>query len=166
MTRESYIRMTEKTRRVCAHLPGGAAFLRVPTYLCALVYLLALGQLALAGDARFLRALLVPAVCFGVVTVLRPLIGKQRPYDRYGAEPVGSYRPGKGKSMPSRHTASAAAIAFTVIYAFPGWPVAAAMLALSALIASLRVLSGQHDVSDVLAALALSGAISAIGYLL
>ena len=158
MTRESYIRMTEKTRRVCAHLPGGAAFLRVPTYLCALVYLLALGQLALAGDARFLRALLVPAVCFGVVTVLRPLIGKQRP--------VGSYRPGKGKSMPSRHTASAAAIAFAVIYAFPGWPIAAAMLALSALIASLRVLSGQHDVSDVLAALALSGVISAIGYLL
>ena len=166
MTREGYIRMTEATRRVCAHLPGGAAFLRAPTYLCALVYLLGLGHLALAGDARLLRVLLVPAVCFGTVTLLRPLIGKQRPYDRYGAPPVGSYRPGKGKSMPSRHTASAAAIAFAAMYAFPCWPVAAAMLTLSALIASLRVLSGQHDVSDVLVALALSGAISAVGYLL
>lgn len=166
MTRENYIRMTEGTRRVCAHLPGGAAFLRAPTCLCALAYLAALLALALERDARFVRALLVPAVCFGMVTGLRPLIGKQRPYDRYGAPPVGSYRPGKGKSMPSRHTASAAAIACAVVYAFPGWPVAAAMLALSALIAALRVLSGQHDVSDVLAALALSGAISAVGYLL
>ena len=61
---------------------------------------------------------------------------------------------------------SAAAIACAVVYSFPGGPVAAAMLALSALIAALRVLSGQHDVSDVLAALALSGAISAVGYLL
>ena len=166
MTRETYVRMTENTRRVCAHLPGGAAFLRAPTYLCALVYLLALGHLALAGDARFLRALLVPAVCFGAVTVLRPLIGKQRPYDRYGAEPVGSYRPGKGKSMPSRHTASAAAIAFAVIYAFPTPPVAAGMLALCAVIAALRVLSGQHYATDVLAALLLSGALSAVGYLI
>ena len=40
----------------------------------------------------------------------------------------------------------------------------AAMLLLCAVIAALRVLSGQHYISDVLAALALSGVISAIGY--
>ena len=166
MTREKYIRMTEGTRRICERLPGGAAALRAPTYLCALAYLLSLLMLAAGRDARFLRALLVPAVCFAAVTVLRPLIGKQRPYDRFGVPPVGRYRPGKGKSMPSRHTASAAAIACTVVYAFPRWPVALAMLVLSAIVASLRVLSGQHDVSDVLAALALSLAISAAGYMI
>ena len=37
---------------------------------------------------------------------------------------------------------------------------------LSAVIGSLRVLSGQHDLSDVLAALALSLALSLAGYLL
>ena len=142
------------------------AFLRVPTYLCALVYLLALGQLALAGDARFLRALLVPAVCFLTVTALRPAINRERPYDRFKAQPVGRYRRGKGKSMPSRHTASAAAIAFAVIYIFPTAPVAAGMLALCAVIAALRVLSGQHFATDVLAALLLSGVMSAVGYLL
>ena len=68
--------------------------------------------------------------------------------------------------MPSRHTASAAAIAFAVIYIFPTAPVAAGMLALCAVIAALRVLSGQHFATDVLAALLLSGVMSAVGYLL
>lgn len=38
------------------------------------------------------------------------------------------------------------------------------MALLSAVIGSLRVLSGQHDISDVLAALALSLVISLVGY--
>ena len=166
MNRDQYVRMTSRVRRMTDTLPGGPRWLSAPTYLCAALYLGTLIHLMLTRDARLIRALLVPAVCFLTVTALRPAINRERPYDRFKAQPVGRYRRGKGKSMPSRHTASAAAIAFAAIYAFPGWPVAAAMLALSALIASLRVLSGQHDVSDVLAALALSGAISAIGYLL
>ena len=68
--------------------------------------------------------------------------------------------------MPSRHAASAAAIAFAVVYVFPQPFVIAAMLALCALIAALRVLCGQHYPSDVLAALAISAALSAVGYLL
>ena len=40
------------------------------------------------------------------------------------------------------------------------------MALLSAVIGSRRVLSGQHDLSDVLAALALSLALSLAGYLL
>ena len=108
----------------------------------------------------------MPAVCFGVCTVLRPIIGRQRPYDRFDAEPVGSFVRGKGKSMPSRHTASAAAIALAVIYACPSPVLAAGMLLLCTLIASLRVLGGQHYPGDVLAALTLSSILSLIGYIL
>ena len=111
MTRERYIRMTETTRRAVSRLPGGTKALRAPTLLCAAIYCASLLYLMFTGDRRIIRAVIVPAVCFAVVTVLRPLIGKQRPYDRYGVPPVGAYKPGKGKSMPSRHTASAAAIA-------------------------------------------------------
>ena len=68
--------------------------------------------------------------------------------------------------MPSRHTASAAAIAIAVCYIFPLPAVAAAMAALTLLIAALRVLCGQHYPLDVFAAVALSGAISAIGYMI
>ena len=165
MTSETYRRMTDATRAAVSRLPGGARWLRLPTLLCAGAYLATLLQLMLLRDARLLPALCVPAACFLVCTVLRPLIGRARPYDRFGAEPVGRYRPGKGKSMPSRHTASAAAIAFAVIYAFPTVPVAAGMLALCAVIAALRVLSGQHYASDVVVALLLSGALSAVGYI-
>ena len=166
MTQESYIRMTNATRSAVSRLPGGERLLRLPTLVCAGAYMLALLHLMLARDLRLVRALLVPAACFILCTIMRPLIGRQRPYDRFGAEPVGRYVRGKGKSMPSRHTASAAAIAFAVIYIFPTAPVAAGMLALCAVIAALRVLSGQHFATDVLAALLLSGVMSAVGYLL
>ena len=147
-------------------LPGGAKALRMPTYLCAALYIAALFHMMLLEDARLIRALVVPAICFLSVTALRPVIGKQRPYDRFGAPPVGEYKPGKGKSMPSRHTASAAAIAIAVAWLYPAWPVAISMALLCVLIAGLRVLCGQHDLSDVLAAVLLSIVISLIGYMI
>lgn len=166
MTRETYLKMTAATRGALSRLPGREKLLRLPTYLCALIYMIALLRLMVLRDIRLYRVLIVPAVCFLVCTVLRPVIGRQRPYDRFNAVPVGGYEPGKGKSLPSRHTASAAAIAFAIIYVFPSGWTAAAMLALAALIALLRVLAGQHYPSDVAAALLLSGVISLAGYLL
>ena len=166
MTRDQYVKMTSRMRALSNSLPGGVGAFRLPTYLCAAVYIAALFHMMLFQDVRLVRALIVPAACFLTVTALRPLIGKQRPYDRLGAPPVGEYRPGKGKSMPSRHTASAAAIAIAVAWLYPAWPVAAAMALLCALIAALRVLCGQHDLSDVLAAVLLSIVISLIGYMI
>ena len=166
MTRETYIRMTDGTRRALACLPGGVRLLRVPTLVCAGAYLLTLLALMLARDLRLIRVLLVPAACFLICTMLRPMIGRQRPYDRFSAEPVGAFVRGKGKSMPSRHTASAAAIAFAVAYVFPSPAIIALMLLLCLLIAALRVLGGQHYPGDVLAALALSSVVSLIGYVL
>ena len=166
MTRDQYIRMTGATRRIVSRLPGGAKALRLPTLVCAAAYFAALAALLLRQDPRILRAVAVPAACFLLVTVLRPVIGRRRPYDAFDAEPVGPYRPGKGKSMPSRHAASAAAIAFAAVYAFPHPAIIIAMSALALLVAALRVLSGQHYPSDVLAALALSAVLSLIGYCL
>lgn len=164
MTRDAYIRMTGVMRRLTDRLPGGTRLLRLPTLVCAFAYIAALFALMLKADIRLLRALAVPAVCFIVCTALRPLIGRQRPYDRFDAEPVGSFVRGKGKSMPSRHTASAAAIAIAVAWAFPSPLIIALMTALCLLIAALRVLCGQHYPGDVLAAMALSAVISLIGY--
>ena len=76
MTREQYIRMTEATRRAADRLPGGARALRAPTLLCAAIYCASLLYLMFTGDGRIVRAVLVPAACFAVVTALRPLLGK------------------------------------------------------------------------------------------
>ena len=166
MTRETYIRITARTRAIVSRLPGREAWLRAPTLLCAAAYIVTLFALMLARDIRLVRALAIPAACFIVCTILRPLIGRQRPYDRFDAEPVGRFVRGKGKSMPSRHTASAAAIAISVAWVFPHPTVILAMALLCAVIAMLRVVCGQHYVSDVLAALLLSLVISVIGYTL
>ena len=119
------------------------------------------------GDGRIVRAVLVPAACFAVVTALRPLIGKQRPTIATARRPSAHTAPARAKSMPSRHTASAAAIACAIAYVFPRPAVVVCMALLCALIGGLRVLSGQHDLSDVLAALAaescaLAGGVSAL----
>ena len=166
MTKEQYARMTGCVRSVTNRLPGGSKVLRVPTLICAAIYCATLIRLMFAGDMRIIRAVLVPAACFLAATALRPAIGKQRPYDRFDTPPVGAYRPGKGKSMPSRHTASAAAIACAIAYVFPHPAVIVCMALLCAGIGSLRVFSGQHDISDVLAALALSLTLSLAGYML
>ena len=115
MTKEQYACMTSRVRAVTTRLPGGAKALRAPTLVCAAVYCATLVYLMFTGDMRIIRAVLVPAACFLAATALRPAIGKQRPYDRFDTPPVGAYRPGKGKSMPSRHTARAAAIACAVV---------------------------------------------------
>lgn len=166
MTRDQYIRMTGAVRRALVHLPGGAAALRLPTLVCACAYITTLFMLLIRRNPALIRVLIVPAVCFLSVTALRAVINRQRPYDAFDAGPVGRYRPGKGRSMPSRHAASAAAIAFAVIHAYPYPVIIAFMLLLAALIAALRVLSGQHYPTDVLAALLLSGVFSLIGYCL
>ena len=164
VTRGQYIRMTENLRGITYRLPGGARALHMPTYLCAALYIVGLAWLLIRRDARAVRAILIPAACFLLVTVLRPIIGRTRPYDRFDAPPVGRYTRGKGRSMPSRHAASAAAIACAVYYAMPSAPMGLLMFAMTALIAALRVWSGQHYVSDVAVAVTLSALISLFGY--
>lgn len=162
--REQYQKITSAAHRVVERLPGGAAVLSLPTGVCAGVYLLMLGWLVWNRDARFLRAAGVPAAIFLLVTGLRRLVNRQRPYDRFGVPPVGRFTPNKGRSMPSRHAASAAAIALAVMWVFPKPAVWAAMGALCLLIGLLRIFTGKHYPSDVLAALAFSALVSAIGY--
>lgn len=164
MTRNTYTRLTSLTRGVLARLPGDEQLLILPTVLCATSYLLLAAGLLLERDPRLLRVLLVPACCFVSATLLRRLINRARPYDRFSLPPVGRFTPGKGRSLPSRHAASAAAIALAFCYVYPHTALSAAMILLALLIAALRVCSGHHDEWDVLSALALAFALSFLGY--
>ena len=163
MTKEQYRSITQRARRMAARLPFGAKAFSIPTYLCAAIYIGTLCLLLARRDSRFFRAALVPASIFLLVTALRPAL-RQRPYDAFGIPPVGDFEPNKGKSMPSRHAASAAAISFAVMWVFPTLPVIILMSALCLFISALRVFTGKHYPSDVIAALLLAGAISCLGY--
>ena len=103
----------------------------------------------------------IPAADFLFVTAVRAWINAPRPYDDWDDyTPLLPVRRGKGKSFPSRHTASAFIIAFACLWLCPLF--GAAMLLAAALIGVSRVLAGLHYPRDVLSAAAVSCAFGAL----
>ncbi len=95
----------------------------------------------------FLKATFVPLAVLIFVTLLRYIINAKRPYEVYDYTPVVNKKT-KGKSFPSRHTASAFIIAMAFLYIQTNLGVI--MLCLATVIAITRVLSGVHFVKDVI----------------
>lgn len=109
-------------------------------------------------DPRFLKALLVPAISFLIVSVFRNLYNAPRPYEIYRIKPIIN-KDSKGKSFPSRHVFSVFVIA-TSIY-FISVPLGIILGLVGLVIALVRVLGGVHFPRDVIAA-SLVGILSGI----
>ena len=115
------------------------------------------------GEAKaFLVSLLVPAAGFVLLTLVRAKINRPRPYETWDIDPL-IHKDTRGNSMPSRHVFSSALIA--VAWIPVSAPVAAALLAVSAAAALIRVLGGVHYPSDVIAGYA-AGVLAGIPILL
>lgn len=129
----------------------GLTFL-VPNALSPFPWLLVLNKVGL------------PALCFLVVSALRWLIGRPRPYEENGAgiEPLVSKR-GRGNSMPSRHVGSAFVISMVILPECLACGIV--LLAVAAGIAVLRVLRGVHYPSDVLVGALIGVAFGSVGLL-
>jgi membrane-associated phospholipid phosphatase len=108
-----------------------------------------------------LKIILVPAVTFLAVTLLRKFIDTKRPYTKYDITPL-IQKEKKGESMPSRHTASITIIAFAWLYV--SVPFGIVMLLLSLLMGALRVLGGVHFVKDICAAYLIAAFAGIIGF--
>ncbi len=98
-------------------------------------------------DHDFLRMIYVPLSVLIEVTLLRKIVNKERPYEKYKTEPVIN-RDGKGQSFPSRHTASAFIIAMCAIPV--SLPLTISLLIISTLIGLTRIFAGVHFISDVI----------------
>ena len=96
---------------------------------------------------------IVPLGVFIAITLLRLIVNEQRPYERYGKPSVFN-KTTKGKSFPSRHTASAFIIAMAFMY--ESVPLGIAAMVISLLIEISRILSGAHYIHDVVAGMAFS----------
>ena len=136
---------------------------RALVYVFAVAYIVLLALLAIQGDARIVRAVIVPAITFALVSALRLAINRPRPYEACAIDPLVE-KDTHGKSMPSRHMASAVVIACTFLWVCPAAGIA--LLAGCACIALTRVIGGVHYPSDIAAAAAIGLACAAIGYLL
>lgn len=99
------------------------------------------------------KLILVPMHVFLGVTLLRMIIDEQRPYERFDTPSVFN-KTTKGKSFPSRHTASAFIIAMAFLYVNFWLGMLAMLIAL--LIELSRIMAGAHYIHDVMAGMAIS----------
>lgn len=161
MTRETYLKVTEGLRKdprkarqakLCNRFLTGFVFLIYPLFLLALL---------LEKDPFLLRAILVPAISFVLVTVFRQIINAPRPYEKFEMAPV-LEKDTKGKSFPSRHVFSVFIIAMTIFYLHHG---AGLMLGLVGVgLGSIRVLGGVHEPKDVVVGALIGILCGIVGY--
>ena len=126
----------------------------------AVAYILLLVVLFATGSPSLGQAIVVPAATFAIVTVIRALVNRPRPYEAHRIDPLVA-KDTRGKSMPSRHMASATIITFSYCLVFP---VVGGMLCAGCIgIAFTRIVGGVHYPSDIAAAVALALACGAAG---
>lgn len=126
-----------------------------------LLYGVLLLWLAARRQAQLLPTLLVPAAAVWLGSALRTRINRPRPYTAMGYQPLFPKKE-KGRSMPSRHCFSAAAIA--VVAWHGSLPLGGVLAVLALLIAASRVITGVHYLSDVVAGLAFGGGFALVGW--
>ena len=123
-------------------------FNRMMTVLMPLVYMILLGTSFISkGLGQDLAAyILVPALGFVLLTLVRKWINQPRPYETWETIPLLD-RDSPGQSMPSRHVFSATIISMACLHA--SLSVGVIMLILSVFLGLVRVLGGVHYPKDV-----------------
>ena len=162
----NYIRWYDK---ISSHFRGETAVTTINlldkalVYIIAAIYVFLIAFLFATHDSGLVRVIIVPAITFVAVTVLRTWLDYPRPYDLYDIDPI-IVKSTKGKSMPSRHVASAVAIACAITYVHLDW--GAIAFTACAIVAFTRIVGGVHFPRDVVAAIVIAGAIGFIGFFL
>ena len=123
-------------------------------------YLVTFLVLLASWNLKWIFFLIVPAVVFIAVSIMRALINYPRPFQKYHFDPILPHK--KGQSFPSRHTASAVVIAMACLYV--SIPYGIIMLILSTLVAVTRVMVGIHYIRDILAAAVIAVGLGLLGF--
>ena len=164
MTKEMYQKMTQPFRsdaklalslHIVNKIITGISFMAYP---CLLVYLFVKKDILLG------RAILVPFLSFVAVSGFRHLVNRERPYEKFGMKPV-LPKDTKGKSFPSRHVFSSTIIAMTYLLLSPWTALGWFLIAISVCLGIIRVISGLHYISDVVAGAALGVLAGVLGYM-
>lgn len=124
-------------------------FNRMMTVLMPVAYVtLLVTNFVSKGVGKELSAyILVPALGFVLLTLVRKWINQPRPYESWEIVPLLD-KDSSGNSMPSRHVFSATIISMACLHA--NLPIGLVLLILSALLGFVRVLCGVHYPKDVL----------------
>lgn len=148
MTKEQYVKITEPMRNNPEKMKRVVAMNQILTGVVFMVYPLYMAVLYGENDPKLLRVILVPAISFVFVTILRRIINAPRPYEKFDIPPV-IEKDTKGKSFPSRHVFSVFIIAVAIFYSHTGPGILIGLIGVA--MAVIRVLGGVHEVKDVVA---------------
>lgn len=96
---------------------------------------------------QLLRVIMIPAIGFLLLTLIRKGINRKRPYETLNIHPL-IIKDKKGNSMPSRHVFSMTIIAVSWFIISP--IVGIIFIICSIMMAMIRVIGGVHYPSDVL----------------
>ena len=107
------------------------------------------------------QVLWVPASWLILVSLVRALLNRPRPYERLDIEPLIA-KDTKGRSMPSRHAFSVWMITLTAWWVLP--PVGAVFTAVAVAVCAVRVVGGVHDEWDVAVGALIGIAAGVLGY--
>ena len=150
MTREMYYKLTQPFRE-----PKRARSLHIAnkilTAILFVAYPILLIRIYFCQSEYLLGSILVPLDGFIGVTVFRYLVNRRRPYETFGLPPV---------------VFSAAIIAFTFFYVPGMTAIGIVLLVCTILLSVIRVVSGVHYISDVLAALLIAAGLASVYWFL
>ena len=150
---KNYQEWYDKRKSSLLRQPQGLQLMRVfnsmMTVLMPLAYLTLLGAnfISKGLGQELATYIMVPALGFILLTLVRKWINQPRPYETWGIVPL-LEKDSSGNSMPSRHVFSATIISMACLHA--NLPVGLILLVLSALLGLVRVLGGVHYPKDVL----------------
>ena len=136
----------------------------------ASLYFILLIWLVISQSPLLVRAILVPLVTFVVVSVWRATINWKRPYEVHPIDPL-IKKDTQGKSMPSRHMASATIIACTLLWVAATtnntliWVLALGACLSCAGIAYVRIVGGVHFPRDIAVGAIISILFALVGFL-
>lgn len=164
MKKETYIKMTQPFRDHPPMAKGLHIINRICTLIMYVCYPSLLIFLLIKKEETVAEVFLVPAISFLILSIGRYWINRKRPYEAFEVPPV-IPKDTKGKSFPSRHVFSATIIAMTFLLMSPWFWVGIILLVVVLLEAVVRVLSGVHYISDVIAGIAV-GVLAALFYVI
>ena len=133
----------------------------ISTNLIAINYIIFLLYTLITKNLNITKCILIPIFIFVVITILRKLINRKRPFEILNIKPIINHK--NGNSMPSRHTSSAFSIALIIFFNNQIWGIICIIIAL--LVAITRVLTYVHYISDVLIAFLISFIMSFIFFI-
>lgn len=165
MTRETYIKMTQPFRDNAGLAKSIHILNKSFTGIVFLSYPLLLLYIFVNSGKIITAELIVPAIGFVLLSGFRYLVNRPRPYEKFGVAPVIA-KDTRGKSFPSRHVFSACIISVMFLCNGIFFEIGIVLLVITAAMAVIRVVSGVHFISDVIAGIICGLLLGEIGFLL